>query len=147
MIRRIAFITALMAAPFAQAGDSLEGYFYVVGSIPSTVPAKDMTDFAAPEFRDTIAALSNEWSAKCEVPVEVWHTNLMFNEDTPWTPDYWFAYIAVGSSKAKAIGAAPTTDCMSGSYIKYGLMGIPTTYQICAAGPEYYPDTYYNLCN
>lgn len=147
MIRIITFITAILAAPIAQAGDYLEGYYlYVVGSIPSTIPVEEMTDVAAPEFRNTISALSDEWSEKCGVNVSIWHTNLMGNEADDWTPDYWFAFIAMEETKAAAISVAPATDCASQGYIKQGNMLIPGLYYICVM-PEDDPELFEQVCN
>lgn len=146
MIRKPVFITSMLLAPIAQAGDYFEGYFYIVGSVPATISATEMVDFAAPEFHNTVAALQKEWSKKCEVPVSIWHTNLMDNKDTPWTPEFWFAYITVTDTEAEAYAAAPATGCTSESYVKFGSMVIPTPYQICAGGPEFYPDIYDDLC-
>ena len=66
MIKHIALITTLFAAPFAHAGDYVGGNILVIGSIPSTIPVEEMTDIARPVFRATISSLSEEWSEKCE---------------------------------------------------------------------------------
>lgn len=146
MLKTAGLTACLGMVSAAHAGDYSEGYFYIVGTVPATIPAEEMVDFAAPEFLETIASLSQEWSAKCEAPVFVWHTNLMGNPDNPWAPDFWFAYIAVTDTEAEAYAVAPATGCISDAYVKFGSMVIPTTYQICAAGPEFYPNYYDDLC-
>ena len=145
MIKRIPFIAALLAAPIAQAGDNVGGYLLIIGSIPSTIQVAEMTDVAKPVFRDTIAELSEEWSAKCEARVDIWHTNLIYNETNPWTPDYWVAYIAFEETEAEAYSVAPATGCISESYAKYGEMTSPTLFQICAQ-PDVYPELYEQSC-
>ena len=146
MIRRILFTTALVLASPAESGDLMEGYFYIVGSTPSTIRVEEIIDVAVPAFRDTLSTLNVEWSDKCEVPVDIWHTNLMHNENNPWTPDHWFAFIAMEETKAMTNAAAPATDCITDSYIKFGEMVIPTLYQICAQ-PEAYPEIHKQSCN
>ena len=145
MIKHIALITTLLAAPLAHAGDNIGGYILVIGSIPSTIPVEEMTDVAKPVFRNTIADLSAEWSEKCEARVDIWHTNLIYNETNPWTPDYWVAYIAFEETEAEAYSAAPATGCISESYAKYGEMTFPTLFQICAQ-PDVYPELYEQSC-
>jgi hypothetical protein len=145
MIKHIAFISALLTAPIAQAGDYVGGYILVVGSIPSTIPVVEMTDVGRPVFRDTIAALSEEWSEKCDARVDIWHTNLIYNETNPWTPDYWVAYIAFEETEAEAYSVAPATGCISESYAKYAEMTFPTLFQICAQ-PDIYPELYEQSC-
>lgn len=145
MLKRITFIATLLAAPFAQAGDYLEGYFYVVGSVPATIPVIEMTDVAKPIFRQTLATLTAQWSTKCNTPVDVWHTNLMHSETTPWTPDYWFVYIAMADSAAQAKSIAPASECASQGYVKQGGITFPTLYQICAQ-PDVYPEIYQQSC-
>jgi|LGOV01.1.fsa_nt_gb hypothetical protein len=145
MVKHIAFISALLAAPLAQAGDYVGGYILVVGSLPSTIRVEEMTDVGRPVFRDTIATLSKEWSEKCAARVDIWHTNLIDNEANPWTPDHWVAYIAFEETEAEAYSVAPATACISESYAKYGDMTFPTLFQICAQ-PDVYPELYEQSC-
>lgn len=145
LIKHITIVSSLLFAPIAQAGDLVGGYILVVGSIPSTIPVKEMTDVAKPVFRKTIAELSEKWSKKCEARVNIWHTNLIFNETNPWTPDYWVAYIAMEATEAEVYSIAPATGCISESYTKYGEMTFPTLFQICAQ-PEIYPELYQQSC-
>lgn len=147
MIKEITFIAALLAAPIAQAGDYLEGYyFYVIASIPSTIPVEEMADVAEPEFRNTVSTLSDEWSEKCGANVSIWHTNLMDNEADNWTPDYWFAFIAMEETKELALSTAPANDCAYGGYVKQGNMLIPGLYYICIM-PEDDPELFEQVCN
>lgn len=145
MFKSLTLILTLTAG-IAQAGDMIEGTFLVIGSTPSTLRVVEMTDVATPEFRDTIQTLSDDWSEQCGVPVDVWHTNLMHSEQTPWTPDYWFAYIAFEETERDVYKNAPATGCISESTAKHGQMVIPTLYQICAQ-PDAYPDIYETSCN
>ena len=145
LIRYITLVIALLAAPLVHAGDKIGGYILVVGSTPSTIPVAEMTDVAKPVFRETIAELSKEWSDKCEARVDIWHTNLIYNESNPWTPDYWVAYIAFEKTEAEVDSVAPTTSCNSESYTKYGEMTFPSLFQICAQ-PEIHPDLYEQSC-
>lgn len=75
----------------------------------------------------------------------IWHTNLIYNETNPWTPDYWAAYIAMDGTEAEAYASTPATDCISDSYLKYGEMTFPTLYQICAQ-PDVYSELYEQSC-
>ena len=145
MIKHIAFIIALLAAPIAQAGDYVGGYILVIGSIPATIPVEVMSDVVKPVFRETLAELSEEWSNKCGVRVNIWHTNLIFNETNPWTPDYWVAYLTMEDTEAEARFAAPTINCVSDSYVKYGEMSFPSLFQVCAQ-PEIYPEIFEQSC-
>jgi len=146
MLKISGLATCLGLASAAQAGDRLEGYFLVIGTVPSTLAATEMADFAAPVFRETLNALSRTWSEKCNVPVSIWHSNLMDNPDDPWKPDLWFAYLTMSETESEAYANAPATGCISESYVKRGSQVIPTSYQICASGPEFYPDIYNDLC-
>lgn len=143
----ITFILALLFAPMAIAGDYLEGYyFYIVGAIPSTIPVKEMTDVAAPEFRETVSGLSKEWTERCGVQVDIWHTNLMNNDANNWASDYWFAYISMEGTEVEARAAAPETSCANDAYIKPGNMVIPSLYYHCVT-PEDNPEIYTQVCN
>ncbi len=135
MFRKL-LILLLIALP-VRAGDAFEAYFYIVGAIPSDLTVETDTDTASSAFRDRLNELSEEWSEKCGVNVNIWHTNMVSNDETPWTPDLWFAYIADGDTAAEARANVPDTPCAEGGYVKRGFLVVPGMFQMCAAPAEF----------
>ncbi len=135
MIRKI-LILLIIALP-VRAGDAFEAYFYIVGAIPSELIVETDTDTASAAFRDRLNELTEEWTEKCGARVTIWHTNMMSNEETPWTPDLWFAYIADGETREITRANVPDSPCADGGYIKQGFMVVPGAFQMCAAPAEF----------
>ena len=133
---RMMLILLLIALP-VRAGDAFEAYFYIVGAIPSELKVETDTDTASAAFRDRLNTLSAEWTEKCGVHVNVWHTNMVSDDETPWTPNLWFAYLSDGDTAAQARANLPNTACAEGGYVKRGFMVIPTMFQMCAAPAEF----------
>ncbi len=132
------YILILLIISFpVRAGDAFEAYFYIVGAIPSELVVESDVDTASQAFRDQLNSLTVEWSEKCGVPVNIWHTNLMSDDTTPWTPNLWFAYLADGDTADQARLNVPTTPCAEGGYVKRGFMVIPGMFQMCAAPAEF----------
>lgn len=138
MLRALIAITLFFSASTAKAGDYLEDYFFfIIAAFPSELSVEIDTDTASSAFRNRVTELSREWSEKCGARVDIWHTNLMDNEDTPWTPDLWFAFIGYGETRAELKQTRPPSDCGFEGYVKQGSMVIPTVYQMCAAPEEF----------
>ena len=135
MFRKLLFLL-ILALP-VRAGDAFEAYFYIVGAIPSEMSVETGTDTASAAFRDRLNELTEEWTETCGTHVNIWHTNMMSDEETPWTPNLWFAYIADGDTADQARLNVPASPCAEGGYVKRGFMVIPTFFQMCAAPAEF----------
>ncbi len=145
-MKKLLFILMAFLAPLARAGDMLEGYLFVVGTIPATLAVAQETDLAKPEFRETIAALSAEWSEKCSARVDIWHTALISSDQSYWPADMWVAYLAFEETAEASRAAAPFSPCLNGGYTQHGFMVFPSIYQLCAMGDDG-SDLYRQTCN
>jgi len=133
-------IAAFLLASTAQAGDFVEGYFYIIGAVPSNIPAQNQEDFARKAFRARVGELSAAWSAECGADVFAWNTNLMTGEDVPFAPDMWVGILASGPSRAELQADMPDSPCATQGFIRKGSMVYPSAYQYCAFNegtPEY----------
>ncbi len=125
-------LPALMLTGAAQAGEAVGGYMFIVGAIPSDIPAETEVDFMRKPFRERVGALSAAWSAECGADVFAWHSNLISNEDGPFTPDMWIGILAMEPTKEALLAALPDSACVAGGYIAQGIVVYPSAYQYCA---------------
>ncbi len=145
----IAAMLLAMTITSATAGDFLEGYyFYVVGSMRSEIPMSDTNNIAKSASLDTLAQLRADWREKCGVHVDIWHTNLMgaYDDTAKWTPDYWFAFIAMELSEEELRAALPQTPCAASGYVKQGNMLIPSFYYYCTNPETAAQEEYQGIC-
>ncbi len=122
----------LMLTGTAHAGEAVGGYMFIVGAIPSTIPAQTEVDFMRKPFRSRVGELSAAWSAECEANVFAWHSNLISNEDGPFAPDMWIGILAMEPTKEELLAALPDSACIADGYITQGIVVYPSSYQYCA---------------
>lgn len=128
-------LAILMGAGPAFAELQPEQFYFVV----STVPAPDeLNAFQGPvggnRYLSVTGALANQMSEQCQADVFVFYTNLMSDEDTPWAPDYLFAYIGGYEDRERVLEEARASSCFDDGYLKKGAAFMPERIFICATG-------------
>jgi hypothetical protein len=122
----------LMLTSAARAGDMVEGYMFIIGAIPSAIPAETEVDIMRKPFRNRVRELSDAWSAECDANVIAWHSNLISNKDGPFAPDMWIGMLAMEPTKEALMAALPDSACVANGYIAQGIVVYPSSYQYCA---------------
>jgi len=150
MLKFTSIVTWLGLASVAQAGDYLEGYyFYVIGTVPASIPFEEVVDVSLPEFRGTLALLAQEWTGICEAQVGVWHSSLMNPTDSEleWTKDQWVLTLGYeGLTKTELTTSLPASPCLARGDILQANMLIPGLVYICNSretDPELFDQTCY----
>src|SRR4051812_22457293 len=118
----------LLSANVAVAGDTFEGYLWIIAS----EKAKPAKTYSNSDFLTEVQSLKERYEARCGVKVQVWHSDLI----DQFRPGLWVIYTVLEEERSKALAEVGEDGCSKKGYLKHGAVKYPRFLQACAANLE-----------
>ena len=117
-----------MMASAASAGDYMEGYFWIIGS----VKARPLESYSYREFASERMTVVESYQSKCGIDdFTVWHSDFMDN----MKPHLWVVYTALEDTKEQALALVGRDSCSKAGYVKQGYVTFPGVWAYCTSNP------------